>query len=134
MAGSTDTRLTPAEGRKFALTVGAAFLLIALVIWWRRGEGIALMVIGGVGGALTFAGLVIPGHLTQVQRAWMGLAMLLSRVTTPILMGVIYFLVITPIGVLQRRFGKDPLANGPDEKGSYWQDADSPGSDLKRQF
>lgn len=134
MAGSTDTRLTAAEGRKFALTVGAAFLVIALVIWWRRGEGVAPLVVGGLGGALVVAGLIVPGHLTGVYRAWMGLAALLSRVTTPILMAVIYFLVITPIGVLRRRLGEDPLEHRIDAEGSYWREADSAESDLKRQF
>ena len=54
----------------------------------------------------------MPGRLGPLYRAWMGLALLLSKVTTPILMAIIYFAVITPIGLLLRVFGRDPLAGG----------------------
>lgn len=134
MAVTNDARLTVAEGRKFALTVGAAFLAIALVLWWRRGPGIAPTVAGGLGFGLALAAVLVPGHLTPIHRAWMGFATLISRVTTPIMMAVIYFGVLTPIGFLRRKFGRDPLIHRADAEGSYWRAADPPQSDLKRQF
>ena len=53
--------------------------------------------LGALGGALALAGLVVPRDLGPVERAWMGLAHPISKVTTPIFMGVMYFLVLTPI-------------------------------------
>jgi hypothetical protein len=91
--------------------VGLAFLAIAAFAWWRGRIG-AVPWLGGIGALLLAAGLVIPGLLGPVYRAWMGLAHLLSRVTTPILMAIIYFAVITPIGLLLRVLGRDPLAGG----------------------
>jgi len=118
MAGGVPARLTAAEGRKFGVTVGAAFLLITAVLWWRGKAG-AVPYLGGLGGALVLAGLVVPTWLGPVYRAWMGLAHLLSKVTTPVFMGIIYFLVLTPIGVLMRLVGRRSLVHQPVD-GSYW--------------
>ena len=66
------TRLTPAEGRRFGLTVGVAFLVLAgLLHFWRHKET-AAVVAGGLGVLLVAAGLVIPGRLGPLHRAWMG--------------------------------------------------------------
>ena len=48
--------------------------------------------------------------MDPVYRGWMGLAAAISKVTTPVVMGVLYFLVLTPIGLLLRAFGHRPLA------------------------
>lgn len=135
MADGIPARLSPAEGRKFGLTVGIAFLVLGGISWWR-GHDVAPQVLWTLGGALAAAGVVIPGYLGGVFRAWMGLAHLLSKVTTPIFMGVIYFVVITPMGVLMRLFGKDPLLHRASGTG-YWAtrtpDPDKANS-LGRQF
>lgn len=134
MAEHASARLTRAEGRKFAFTVGAAFLLIAAVVWWRRGPVPGAFVPGVLGACLVVAGLFFPAHLTLVHQAWMGLAALISRVTTPIVMAVIYFVVITPIGILRRTIGRNPLDHEPNPDSSYWGSAEPPRGDLERQF
>jgi hypothetical protein len=111
VAHHVPARLSPAEGRKFGLQVGLAFLAIAVFAWWRGRSGAAPW-LGGLGALLVIAGLAMPGRLGPLYRAWMGLALLLSKVTTPIFMAIIYFAVITPIGLLLRVFGRDPLADG----------------------
>lgn len=108
MATGIPARLTAAEGRRFALTVGAAFLLLGALVWWRGGST-AATVLAAVGATLGVAGVVVPGFLTPVYRGWMGLAHLISRVTTPIFLGIVYFVVITPIGLLMRVFGRNPM-------------------------
>ena len=126
-------RLTAAEGRKFAFTVGGAFLALGAFVWWRGGDT-AVRVFGALGGILFVLGAAVPTQLGPLQRAWMGLAHLISKVTTPIFMGVIYFLVITPISMLMGLFGKRPLRARRGD--SYWRDrqADDRRSDLTRQF
>jgi drug/metabolite transporter (DMT)-like permease len=111
-------RLTPAEGRKFGLVVGGAFLLLALLLW-RRTHVTAATVAGAVGVALFLGGLAVPGQLGPVYRAWMGLAKAISKVTTPIVMSIIFFLVFTPAGFLVRLFGHRPLTH-PRGAGTYW--------------
>jgi hypothetical protein len=111
-------RLTTAEGRKFGLLVGGVFLLFGTISHWR-GHTTAPIVMWSLGGALAAGGLLIPGHLGPVYRAWMGLAHGLSKVTTPIFMGVVYFLVLTPTGFLMRLLSRNPLHH-PEKNGSYW--------------
>ena len=119
MAGRVPARLTAAEGRRFGFTVGAAFLVLAGIGWWRGG-GIATNVFATLGGVLALAGLVIPTQLGPVERAWMGLAHAISKVTTPIVMGIMYLVVLTPIGIIRRTLGGNPLEHAA-TGGSNWQ-------------
>ena len=127
-------RLSPSEGRKFGLTVGIAFLALAgLLYFWRHKEA-AGAVAAGLGALLVVAALAVPGRLGPMQRAWMGLARVISKVTTPVFMGVVFFLVITPIGWLMRLVGRRALVHREHE-GGYWAAPASGGrSDLERQF
>lgn len=124
--------LTVAQGRKFGLTVGGAFLALSGILAWR-GHATASVVTGSLGAVLAMAGLVVPRRLGPVERAWMGLAHAISKVTTPVLMTLIYYVVLTPAGWLVRAFGHRPLRREA-EGGSYWVERDSPGGDLERQF
>jgi hypothetical protein len=138
MAERIPARLTPAEGRRFAFTVGTAFLALGGIAWWRGHVRVA-MALAALGTVLLLAGLILPGHLSPVNRAWMGLALLISKVTTPLFMGIVYFLVITPIAYLRRTLGGNPLAHAAasgDGGRTVWQSraADSRRSDLTRQF
>jgi hypothetical protein len=120
LAQRVPARLTAAEGRKFGVTVGIAFLVLAAVVWWREHPVLATA-FGSLGGLLTLAGLAVPTLLGPVQRGWMGLAHAISRVTTPIVMGVVYFVVLAPIGVLMRVFGRNPLVRPPSGD-TFWID------------
>jgi hypothetical protein len=117
------------------LTVGAAFLVLAGVVWWRD-RTTASSILGILGGALVMGGLLLPTRLGPVERAWMRLAHAISRVTTPIAMAVIYFVVLTPLGLLRRTLGTDPLRH-IEQNHSFWQSrpvhARRSGS-MKRQF
>jgi len=126
-------RLTAREGRKFGLTVGVAFLALTALMIWRE-HTVAARVTGSLGSLLILGGLLIPSRLGPVQAAWMGLAHAISKVTTPIFMGVVYFLVLAPVGVVMRLFGRNPMRHKPAD-GSFWMTRDSgQGHDLRRQF
>ena len=134
MATRISTGLTVRESRKFAFTVGAAFIAIAAVSF-LRGHAAAPRVLFAVGGMLAVAGLLIPSKLGGLYRAWMRLGELLSKVTTPLFMGGVYFLVLTPIGMLKRAFGSATLF-GP-KRTSYWVDrapAPTRRGNLERQY
>ncbi len=134
METGIPARLTPAEGRRFAFVVGAAFLVLGTVSRWR-GHQVVPSVLWTVGGALVLSGVLIPGLLGPVYRGWMRFALALSRVTTPIFMGLIYFVLFTPVGVVRRLMGKNALVRPKGD--TFWVDR-SPGqgrrSDLQRQF
>ena len=135
MATGIPARLTAAEGRKFGLTVGIAFIVLAALLWWRQ-RLLVRDVLAGIGVFLVLGGLLVPTALGPLNRAWMGLAHLLSKVTTPIFMGVVYFLVIMPIGGLMRLFRRRPLAHVVGA-GGYWKarsDSAEQRTDMTRQF
>jgi hypothetical protein len=118
VAHRVPARLTAAEGRKFGLTLGGAFLALAAISWWRGGL-LATRIFGAIGVALIFAGVIAPTALGPVNRAWMGLAERMSKITTPIVMGLLFYLVITPVGLLMRLFGNRPLDHRS-PRDSFW--------------
>jgi hypothetical protein len=104
LATRIPARLSAPEGRRFAFTVGAAFLVLAAIAVWR-GRTAVPIALASAGTALLLCGVTIPAYLGPLYRAWMGLALAISKVTTPIFMGVVYFLVLTPTAFLKRTFG-----------------------------
>ncbi len=131
MAGRVSARLSPSEGRRFGMTVGLAFSVLGSLAWWRGRTTIG-MVLLGIGGSLILAGLLVPGHLGPIYRAWMGFASAISKVTTPIFLGIVYFVPITITGLVMRLLGRNPMRR-EDVGGSYWVTPDQP-SDIHRQF
>ena len=119
MATGISAGLTKAEGRKFGLLVGGAFLVIAFLLW-RRTHVTAAAVALVFGGGLLATGLAAPSRLGPVYDAWMALARAISKVTTPVFMAVIFFLVLTPAGLLVRLFGHRPLSRAR-TAATHWQ-------------
>ena len=132
MAHGIPARLTAAEGRKFAFTVGTAFLVLGGIAWWRDHPRM-WPVLAGLGAAFWAAGLVAPARLGPINRAWMGLALLISKVTTPIFLGIVYFVVMMPVGVLMRLFGRNPVRHQPRDD-SFWALRNEPRGRLTNQF
>ena len=118
MATGIPARLTAREGRKFAFTVGAACVVLAGLAVWRHKQ-LTATILESLGGALILAGVVIPTRMGPVQRGWMGLAHAISKVTTPLFLAVIYFVVIAPAGFVLRLFGRKPLSPSRDAP-TYW--------------
>lgn len=96
--------------RDFGLTTGGIVaVLFGLVFPWLlerpipRWPFVILLVLGGVG-------LAAPMALRPVYRGWMRFGLLMGKITTPIIMGLVFFVVITPMSWLMRLLGKDYMA------------------------
>jgi hypothetical protein len=128
-------RLSTQAGRRFGLQVGAAFVILAGVANWR-GHARSAVVLGAMGCGLLVGGLLTPGRLDPIYRAWMGLARAISKVTTPVVMGALYFLVLTPVGLVLRACGHRPLVptRGAESAWVARDGAQGARSDLKHQF
>ena len=135
LANRVPARLSVTEGRRFGLTVGGAFLLFAVIAWWR-GRSVPAGVFAALGFGLTLAGLILPTRLGPIERAWMAGARAISRVTTPIMVSVVYIFVITPMGLAMRALGKNPLKRREHAAG-FWVErsgeSETPGK-MERQF
>jgi hypothetical protein len=112
------SRIDDASARRSALTVALVFALMAA---WQlyRGHHVRLYVFGLLAAAVFVVSLIAPAA-RAFHRGWMGLAHVLGAVNSRIILSVLYFLVITPIGRIVRWTGHDPLARRAPRAASYW--------------
>jgi len=68
---------------------------------------------------LSVVGFAAPMALRPVYKTWMRFGLILSRITTPIIMGLVFFLMITPIGLIRRMFASDAMARNFHDGESY---------------
>ena len=123
------------EDRRFVFTVSAAFVGLAGILMWR-GRPRAAMVPAALAATLMLISVLFPGSIPAIHRAWMAGAHAISRVTTPIILGIVYYLVLTPTGLIRRAFGKSSLRPRPPGN-SFWVERDvkaRPAADMRRQF
>jgi cytochrome bd-type quinol oxidase subunit 2 len=114
--------------REFGLIVGGIFVLLSG--WWiYRGKFHSVsQVTLPLGAVLVLLGIVLPRALVWPNKAWMALAEALSFVSTRIILAVVFFGIMTPIGFVKRLFGWDPLSRRAPASESYWR----PYSDRQR--
>ena len=107
--------------REFGLIVGGMLLLLSA--WWTyRGKFHSVtQIFLPLGALLVLLGVVWPRILYYPNKAWMTLAEGLSYVSTRIILAFVYFVVLTPIGVIKRMTGWDPLSRRAPSRESYWQ-------------
>jgi hypothetical protein len=110
-----------AKERSFGLAVGAVFGLFGA--WWLfRGKFVAAApYVLGAGIALILLGATAPRLLATPFRLWMGLAEGLSFVMTRVILSIVFFCVVTPIGLVRRLLGADPLRRRAGRGESYWE-------------
>jgi hypothetical protein len=109
MNADTTKDLTVGELRSFGLTTGAIVaVLFGLVLpWiWDLGYPRWPWIFFGV---LGFWALAAPASLRVVYRVWMRIGLMISKVTTPIILGVVFYLIVMPVGLLIRTIGGDPM-------------------------
>ena len=88
------------------------------------------------GGGFLLLGFVAPKLLRPLNIVWFKFGLLLHKVMSPVVLGILFFLTVTPVAWMMRLFGKDPLRLARKGKGeSYWvsREDDAPGS-FKNQF
>lgn len=118
------------EGRAFALTLAGGFLFLALMAYWRHAPRAAAVAVV-VATVSLLAATVLPGKIEPIRYAWMKLGEGIGYVTTPLVMAIVYYLVVTPIGLLKRA---RPVGR-PTEASSWYQRSPLPGRErMERQF
>jgi hypothetical protein len=124
-----------ASDRSFGLVFLVVFLIIAAYLWWHgKGGAVYFAAAGAVFGALA---LLAPQILAPANWIWTKFGLLLHRLISPIVITALFFLVITPVGLLMRAVGQTPLALKLDTSArSYWINR-KPGpvpASMKRQY
>lgn len=122
--------------RSFGLVFAAALALVAL--WPLKSGGEIRLWAAGAATAFLALALVRPRALRPLNIVWFKFGMVLHHVVTPVVMGLLFFLTVTPIGMLMRATGKDPMRlKRPSEAASYWIARTPPGpsaESMKTQF
>jgi len=133
--GSHAAAKVPSD-RSFAWLMTAIATAVAAYAHWKALSWVWWPV--SIGALLTAVALFAPSVLNPLNRAWMQLGLMLGRVVTPLIMSLIFFGIVTPIAVLARWRGVNPMRRhyDPDAR-SYWIPRDPPGPDarsMERQF
>lgn len=107
--------------KEFGLIVGGVFVLLGS--WWiYRGKFFnAACVLICLGAVLILFGVVAPRLLVVPRKLWMKLAEGMSYVSSRIILAIVFFLVLTPIGLIKRAMGWDPLQRRGGSRDSFWQ-------------
>ena len=106
--------------RKFGLTVGIVLLMIFVILFIL--DKSSYVYFGIIGGVLVLAGILFPSVLKPVNKVWMTLALILGWFMSRVILTILFYLVLTPIGFIAKIFGKRFLSlNIDQEEKSYWE-------------
>ena len=120
------------SNRNFGIVFFIVFLLIALYpLTYSQDIRIWSVIISII---FLVLGLFNSKILTPLNKLWFKFGIFLGKIISPIIMGIIFFLVVTPIGLLMRLLGKDLINLKYNNNKSYWIEKKGPKSKMKNQF
>ncbi|HEY5291168.1 MAG TPA: SxtJ family membrane protein [Burkholderiales bacterium] len=132
---STHERFQPlhevktSSDRAFGLVFAGVFLIIGVSMMFGR-PGSAYLWFLLAAALFLLAALVAPAVLAPLNKVWTRFGLLLHLIVSPIVLGSVFFLVVMPIGLAMRLFGKDPLRLRFDRKATtYWKERGPAGAD-----
>ena len=120
------------SNKSFGIVFFVVFLLIALYPLSYDGEIRLWSLIISV--IFLILGLLDSKILAPLNKIWFKFGILLGKIVSPLIMGIIFFLVVTPIGLIMRLLGKDVLNLKYNKNKSYWIEKNGPKSKMKNQF
>jgi len=130
MSNKQDIKI--GSNRSFGLVFFAFFLIIAIYPLTSGGElkywSIILSLI------FLILGILKSKILTPLNKLWFKFGLLLGSIISPIVMGIVFFIVITPIALIMRILGKDLLNLKRNKNNTYWIEKTGPKSTMKNQF
>ena len=120
------------SNRSFGVVFFIVFLLIALYPLLNNNEIRLWSLIVSV--LFLILGILNSKILSPLNKIWFKFGLLLGKIISPIIMGVIFFLVVTPIGFIMKLLGKDLINLKFNNEKSYWIEKSGPKSKMKNQF
>lgn len=109
---------TKKDLRNMGLVFLVALGIIGGIVWYKGGASGPWLV--GIGVAFGLWGIAWPNGLKPVHKAWMALAVTLGYFISRLLLTIIFYLVLTPIGLIMRALGKDLIDKKMRDRESYW--------------
>ena len=120
------------SNKNFGIVFFIVFLLVALYPLINNQEIRTWSLLVSI--IFLFLGLINSVILTPLNKLWFIFGIFLGKIVSPFIMGIIFFFVVTPIGLLMRLFGKDILNLKYNKNNTYWIEKKGPKSLMKNQF
>ena len=129
----SNSKIKISSNRSFGLVFFLVFLIVALwplkyeedVRFWSLSLSIIFFILGILNSKL----------LTPLNKLWFKFGIFLGSIVSPVVMGLVYFLVVVPVGIFMRLLGKDLLKKNKIKNAStYWIERDKQQSTMKKQF
>jgi hypothetical protein len=133
---SREDHVKSSSDRGFGQVFAGFFALTSALSYWKGGVGWHWML--PLAAIFLIAAYAAPGVLAPLNKLWTKLGLLIYKVMNPIVLGLLFFVTIMPIGLLMRAFGKDFLRMKIDRNAkSYWIERTPPGpppQSMRNQF
>ena len=114
-----NIKSTKKELREFGITVGAVIGLLGAILWWRGKEPCSYFL--SLSAFLLILGLLFPIVLKPIQKIWMTIALIINWIMTRVILCFLFYLVVTPIGLLNKALGRNMLdLKFNKDAHSYW--------------
>lgn len=131
-----DEPNVPGSNRSFGIVMTVAFALFALINYWHAGA--AWPWLGALAALFLAAAWLYPAALAPLNRLWFKFGLLLHKAVSPVIMALLFYVTILPIGLIMRALGKDMMRLKREPEGaSYWIVRQPPGPSpetMKDQF
>ena len=127
-----NTEIKIGSNKSFGIVFFIVFLLIAIYPLINNGELRRWSLVVAI--IFFILGLVTSKVLTPLNKLWFKFGLLLGKIVSPLIMGIIFFFVVTPTALIMRIIGKDLLNLKFNNKKSYWIEKTGPKSKMKNQF
>ena len=127
-----NTELKIGSNKSFGIVFFIVFLLVAIYPLINNSEIRIWSLITAV--IFLILGLTNSKVLTPLNKLWFKFGLLLGKVVSPLIMGIIFFFVVTPTAFIMRIIGKDLLNLKFNNKKTYWIEKTGPKSKMKNQF
>ncbi len=120
------------SNRNFGIVFSIVFLIIAIWPILNQNEIRIWSIIISL--IFLILGLINSKFLSPLNKAWFKFGLILGSVIAPIVMGIVFFLVVTPTGLIMKALGKDLLGLKRNKNNTYWLEKDNSNNNLKNQF
>ena len=125
------------SNKKFGLLFFGVFFALALFAYSKNEASLIIALLLFLSGFFLISSFFYQGLLSPLNKAWFMLGLALGKIVSPIVLGIIFFGLITPIALMARLLGRDELKLKSPKKSSYWSEPIGSNSDadsFKNQF
>ena len=127
-----NSKIEISSNKSFGVVFFIFFFVVSIYPLFKSGDLITWSLIISV--IFLILGVLNSKFLTPLNKLWFKFGILLGTIVSPIVMGIVFFIVVTPISLIMKILGKDILNLKKNKNQSYWVDKSEPKSKMKNQF